>query len=48
MILEPLSLRRAATILGYNESQLRKWKGEENKILNAKENTHSIGMLMCI
>ena len=48
MILEPLSLRRAATILGYNESQLRKWKGKENEILNAKENTRSIGMLICI
>ena len=44
MILEPLSIRRAATILGYNKSQLRKWKEGETKILNAKENTRSIGM----
>ena len=45
MILERLSVRRAASILGYNESQLRKWKGYDTsrRILNAKENTRSIG-----
>ncbi|KAG0643587.1 hypothetical protein HOY80DRAFT_1032511 [Tuber brumale] len=43
MILQHISVRRAATILGYNESQLWKWKAEEKKILDAEGSTCSIG-----
>ncbi|KAA8903045.1 hypothetical protein FN846DRAFT_986117 [Sphaerosporella brunnea] len=43
MVLHPISRRYAAEILGYDESQLRKWSKEEEKILHGKKGGKRIG-----
>ncbi|KAA8900919.1 hypothetical protein FN846DRAFT_909060 [Sphaerosporella brunnea] len=40
-ILAPISRSRAAEILGYNGSQLRKWSRQEKKIGNAKKGSQN-------